>query len=257
MNYWQNLVTSGDSRSNNLLFVQDPTVVICAATGYLIMVISGPSFMEKRNPLQLRKVLIGYNFFSVLFSVWMMWEFFVCSFLNPDFNLFCQDMDEKDESPMTLRLVRAHWWYFFSKFIEFLDTFFFIVRKKNNQISFLHVYHHVSMLMLQWCLVKYVPGGVSYFGPLLNCFIHALMYTYYMLSAFGPHMQKYLWWKMYLTKMQMLQFIFVLIHTSNAIRCTLTFPRSLMWLQWTYMVTLFALFLKWYLKAYERKQKEN
>jgi len=36
---------------------------------------------------------------------------------------------------------------------------------------------------------------VAYFGPMLNCFIHTLMYAYYMLSAFGPHMQKYLWWK--------------------------------------------------------------
>lgn len=28
------------------------------------------------------------------------------------------------------------------------------------------------------------------------------MYSYYFLSALGPHMQKYLWWKKYLTRMQ-------------------------------------------------------
>jgi len=36
-----------------------------------------------------------------------------------------------------------------------------------------------------------------------NSFIHIFMYTYYLLAAFGPHMQKYLWWKRYMTKMQL------------------------------------------------------
>lgn len=36
---------------------------------------------------------------------------------------------------------------------------------------------------------------------LINSFIHVLMYAYYMLSAI-PAMQKYLWWKKYLTSMQ-------------------------------------------------------
>merc|ERR1719494_1638355 len=145
--------------------------------------------MQNKQAFGLRNMLIVYNGFSVALSIWMMYEFFVCSFLNPGFNLFCEDMDENDRSPTTMRLINVHWWYFLSKVIEFMDTFFFVLRKKNNQISFLHVYHHTSMLLLQWSLVKYIPGGVSYFGPMLNCFIHTLMYAYYGLAAIGPHMQ--------------------------------------------------------------------
>jgi GNS1/SUR4 family len=37
-------------------------------------------------------------------------------------------------------------------------------------------------------------------------------YAYYMLAAIGPHMQKYLWWKKYLTSMQMVQFVMVFLH---------------------------------------------
>ena len=37
---------------------------------------------------------------------------------------------------------------------------------------------------------------------ILNSFIHVLMYTYYGLSAFGARIQKYLWWKRYLTQAQ-------------------------------------------------------
>ena len=40
-----------------------------------------------------------------------------------------------------------------------MDTFFFILRKKNNQISFLHVYHHATMFPLWWIGVKWVAGG--------------------------------------------------------------------------------------------------
>jgi elongation of very long chain fatty acids protein 7 len=34
-----------------------------------------------------------------------------------------------------------------------------------------------------------------------------------MLAAIGPHMQKYLWWKKYLTSMQMVQFVMVFLHS--------------------------------------------
>ena len=40
-------------------------------------------------------------------------------------------------------------------------------------------------------------------GAILNSFIHVLMYTYYGLAGLGPHMQKYLWWKRYLTRIQL------------------------------------------------------
>ncbi len=60
------------------------------------------------------------------------------------------------------------------------------------------------------------------FAGMFNCFIHVLMYGYYMLAAFGPHMQKYLWWKKYLTKLQIVSEI------------TLIF--SNLWLDYEYLV---------------------
>ena len=40
---------------------------------------------------------------------------------------------------------------------------------------------------------------------LINSFVHIIMYTYYLLSALGPTVQKYLWWKKYLTTLQMVR----------------------------------------------------
>ena len=53
----------------------------------------------------------------------------------------------------------ALWWYFISKGIEYLDTVFFILRKKFNQVTFLHVYHHCTMFTLWWIGIKWVAGG--------------------------------------------------------------------------------------------------
>ena len=40
-----------------------------------------------------------------------------------------------------------------------MDTIIFILRKKNDQVSFLHVYHHATMFSLWWIGVKWVAGG--------------------------------------------------------------------------------------------------
>lgn len=45
-------------------------------------------------------------------------------------------------------------------------------------------------------------GGHGTLLGLINSFIHVIMYVYYMLAAMGPSIQKYLWWKKYLTIMQ-------------------------------------------------------
>lgn len=61
--------------------------------------------------------------------------------------------------PFLLQIASALWWYYISKGVEFLDTVFFILRKKFNQVSFLHVYHHCTMFILWWIGIKWVPGG--------------------------------------------------------------------------------------------------
>lgn len=53
----------------------------------------------------------------------------------------CQPVDYSD-SPDALAVVAAGWLFYFSKFIEFTDTLFFVLRKKQSQITTLHVIHH-------------------------------------------------------------------------------------------------------------------
>jgi hypothetical protein len=42
-------------------------------------------------------------------------------------------------------MARVCWLYFISKFTEFFDTFFFVLRKRYDQVSTLHIIHHGIM----------------------------------------------------------------------------------------------------------------
>ena len=45
----------------------------------------------------------------------------------------------------------------------------------------------------------------AFFSSTLNSFVHVVMYSYYLLAAMGPRVQRYLWWKKYLTGLQMVR----------------------------------------------------
>ncbi len=100
-------------------------------------------------------------------------------------------------------MVRVCHLFFLSKFIELLDTIFFIMKKNFRQVSILHVLHHGIMPISWWFGVRFVPGGFGTFHSCINSLIHFLMYLYYGLAALGPEYQKYLVWKKYMTWMQM------------------------------------------------------
>lgn len=63
-------------------------------------------------------------------------------------------------------MAAAVWWYFAAKIIELLDTIFFVLRKKNRQITFLHLYHHFMMPICAWIGVKFLPGLLRFLGRL-------------------------------------------------------------------------------------------
>lgn len=69
----------------------------------------------------------------------------------------CQPVDYSN-NPIALRMARGCWWYYISKFIDLIDTIFFVLRKKNEHINTLHVVHHGIMPMSVWLGVKFTPG---------------------------------------------------------------------------------------------------
>ncbi|XP_033016668.1 LOW QUALITY PROTEIN: elongation of very long chain fatty acids protein 2-like [Lacerta agilis] len=163
------------------------------------------------------------------------------------YNLQCQNMTSAGEAD-----IRVARWYYFSKVIEFADTVFFVLRKKNSQITFLHVYHHATMFNIWWCVMNWIPCGQSFFGPTLNSFIHVLMYSYYGLSVI-PSMRKYLRWKKYLTQAQLIQFLLTVTHTLSAVVKPCGFPFGCLIFQSSYIATLVILFVNFYVQTYRKR----
>lgn len=53
-------------------------------------------------------------------------------------------------------------------YILLLLKVFMVLRKKNRQVSFLHVYHHIGMVVAGWIATKYVAGksqGIKHVSP--------------------------------------------------------------------------------------------
>ncbi|RXN34560.1 adenine DNA glycosylase-like protein [Labeo rohita] len=146
-----------DKRTDPWLLVYSPVPVICIFLCYLVIIWIGPKLMKNKEPVDLKAVLIVYNFAMVGLSIYMFHEFMVTSWLA-NYSYLCQPVDYS-RSPLGMRMASVCWWFFFSKVIELSDTIFFILRKKNSQLTFLHVYHHGTMIFNWWAGVKYLAGG--------------------------------------------------------------------------------------------------
>ena len=81
------------------------------------------------------------------------------------------------------------YWTYMMKLIDLIETVMYVLRKKNRQISVLHVYHHISTAAIAWIITKWVPGGMLTSIILINNSVHVMMYTYYLLSTGGPMLQ--------------------------------------------------------------------
>ncbi|XP_011685006.1 PREDICTED: elongation of very long chain fatty acids protein AAEL008004 isoform X3 [Wasmannia auropunctata] len=242
-----------DTRTTNWLLMSSPfpTLFICLSYVYIVKVL-GPKLMENRKPVQLKNTLIVYNLFQVIFSAWLFFECLMGGWWD-QYSFRCQPVDYSN-SPTAIRMVHASWWYYFSKFTEFMDTIFFVLRKKNNHVSTLHVIHHGCMPMSVWFGVKFTPGGHSTFFGLLNTFVHIVMYTYYLLAAMGPKIQPFLWWKKYLTAFQMLQFIAIMVHAFQLLFIECNYPKAFVWWIGLHAVMFLFLFKEFYQRSYQEKR---
>lgn len=251
--YHDLMVNKRDPRVDGWLFMSSPfpTLLMCAAYIYGVTKL-GPRWMRDRQAFELRKTIIVYNFLQVAFSVYLVYLAIRHGWSR--YNLRCQPVDYSD-NPDEMIMVCVSYYYYLCKFTEFLDTVFFILRKKFDQVTALHVIHHGLMPTAVWWGVKFTPGGHATFFGLLNTIVHVVMYTYYMLAAMGPRYQKYLWWKKHLTTMQMVQFVMVFVHSGQVFFNGCNFPKTIVALQCFSAFLFLCLFSNFYIQAYIKRRR--
>ncbi|CAG5108102.1 Oidioi.mRNA.OKI2018_I69.chr1.g3633.t1.cds [Oikopleura dioica] len=85
------------------------------------------------------------------------------------------------------------------------------------------------------------------------------MYSYYGLSALGAEYKKYLWWKKYVTTLQMSQFAIILIHIANIMvrfpNCSYPGPFKLTIT--LYGILFLYLFADFWVQAYSKPKKNK
>lgn len=55
--------------------------------------------------------------------------------------------------------------------------------------------------------VRYIGGGHSLYLGFINAFVHMWMYGYYLLAAYDSTYKESIWWKKYITILQIVSII--------------------------------------------------
>ncbi|KAK8730163.1 hypothetical protein OTU49_008120 [Cherax quadricarinatus] len=246
-----------DSRQDSWLLMKSSLPGLVVSLIYIAIVTWwGPLYMSNRQPVKgLKPIMISYNAFQVVFSAWIFYEGGMSGWFG-SYKLVCQTCDFSD-NPQAIRMLNIAYWYYISKFIDFIDTLFFVMHKKYEHISVLHVCHHALMATSLWFGLRYQPGGHITLMGFLNSFVHTVMYLYYLLAALGPRVRPYLWWKKYLTTLQMVQFTLIFFHALLPAFVECEIPTA--FFRWLCVVAamFFVLFSNFYIKAYRRHRKEQ
>ncbi|XP_037941433.1 elongation of very long chain fatty acids protein F-like [Teleopsis dalmanni] len=241
--------------TTNLPIVGSPVQVIALTVAYIIFVLKiGPYLMRNREPFNVKLLMQVYNVFQVFINLYMGVRATVFLWVPDQYNPGCIT-----SLPDTHRLkpLEAHltYLYCFIKITDYMDTIFFVLRKSFKQITFLHVYHHVLMVLSSTMVIHYYgTGGHHNVLGNLNAFIHVIMYSYYFLSASNANI-KTSKWKRFITTAQIVQFIIIILHQLWPLLIVkgCTYPLTLLFLSLSQATIMLILFSNFYIKTYVKK----
>ncbi|KAM7320886.1 hypothetical protein ACRRTK_020139 [Alexandromys fortis] len=177
---------------------------------------------------------------------------FVMSGWGTGYSFRC-DIVDYSQSPRAMRMVHTCWLYYFSKFIELLDTMMTALYEAGHKAK------SSDPVTLYQSSVSTMLCGLGTFHAFLNTAVHVVMYSYYGLCAMGPAYQKYLWWKKHLTSLQLVQFVLVTIHIGQIFfmeDCNYQYPVFL-YIIMSYGCIFLLLFLHFWYRAYTKGAVPN
>jgi len=179
-------------------------IPILTVTFYVFMVHFLQNVMKFKKPFGLKWLVIVHNIFLTIVSTimtagfvisgvkYMMRENKAYETVGEAIVCDCEHEFYHEISPW-IRL------FYVSKYYELFDTLFLVLKKK--PVMFLHEIHHVLTLLIAYSGLR-TEYTVMWIACLVNSVIHVAMYYYYAVTLMGVKV----WWKKYLTKLQITQF---------------------------------------------------
>lgn len=91
----------------------------------------------------------------------------------------------------------------------------------------------------------------------LNCLVHAIMYGYYLVSAINENVKRSIWWKKYITQVQMIQFLLLCLHFVQVIfYADCNYPKLIAFIMTIQNVFMLFMFGDFYRNAYLLKKQK-
>lgn len=215
------LVTGKDP--NDFAFVEGVTPlstlteVIVSCITYFALIFGGRLLLTNIPVIKLNLIFQIHNFLLTITSA----SLFIL-FVEQIFPIYWRNgilFAVCSKNGWTQRLELLYYLNYLVKYWELADTIFLVLRKKN--LEFLHVYHHSMTMALCYSQLT-GRTTVSWVPIALNLMVHVFMYYYYFRAAGGAK----IWWKKYLTTLQIIQFIIDLVFVYF---CSYTYFASTYW----------------------------
>uniref|UniRef100_A0A1B6KUK3 Elongation of very long chain fatty acids protein n=1 Tax=Graphocephala atropunctata TaxID=36148 RepID=A0A1B6KUK3_9HEMI len=240
------------------ILVSTPYPTIAILLVYLFFVLKlGPDFMKHRRPYELKTVMRIYNIIQVLYNGYLIHAVFEHPSGIPSVIAnTCVLKDDEKYDELKHAFLFYTWHFLVLKIVDLMDTVFMVFRKKDSHITFLHLYHHVAMVFFTWFTFSYIKPHHGVIPAAINVLVHTIMYSYYFLATFAQ-LKRYLWWKKHLTKIQLGQFVIILLYISVLYYngCPISKAFSYIWMFNVFVI--FLLFVNFYIKAYIVKSSKS
>ncbi|XP_005189663.3 elongation of very long chain fatty acids protein AAEL008004 [Musca domestica] len=253
----QQYADHADPRVKDWPLVYSPVIPVSIIALYLLFVLKyGPKWMENRQPFELKNIMRVYNVIQVIANLVL----FVCAIPNSyghrNFSFRCQPPEPTNTEPWMMNCLYVTYGYYLTKYLDLFDTIFIVLRKKTQQVTFLHVYHHAGMVLGVHLYITFFPGSHSTMLGVINLLVHTVMYGYYFIASVRPSTSS-LWWKRYITQMQLAQFAYLAFHFLQVVvNNSCNHPFLIAIVGFMQNIFMFSLFFEFYYRTYMRKDKK-
>lgn len=233
--------------------MSSPTSLLTIFAIYLLAVyVVLPKFMQSRNAFNLTSVIRIYNVLQVILCCFTLYIMRVYG-MRYSKTWKCYSA-HYDDSHNIVGLEQAHWYFIILRAAEFLETVFFLLRKKSNQVSLLHVYHHISTVALLYIFLKYNGGVMGVYLGFINSSVHVVMYSYYFFSSMESFKKLTNLIKPFITAMQITQLVVLNGQCISALRSSCDTPNWMYILQLINVTILIFMFVKFYMQSYYKRK---
>jgi len=217
-------------------WLMTPTMLAAPSLAYVVLAVASHFFMAKydvKTPAWVPNAMRLYNVVQIVLCFYMAVGLAPVLGLPNVFGI---------STPYT---AKGEWFVFvhyLSKYLDWFDTLWMILKRKSGQqMSFLHLYHHSTIGVVWGFLLCTGHGnGTARYGAWINSVTHVLMYSHYLWTSFGLTNPL----KKVLTSWQIFQFYTCFIHAVVVLFVVndQVMPIELAWIQFFYHITMVYLF---------------